>query len=80
MEKTGAFLYACSHYREWDNSNKDINAKLLTLRQIKKFEEIVCDERWKSDEIFNSGRETTHALRWAGRTDLMKAYTLSADV
>lgn len=54
---------------KWENSNKDINAaKLLTLRQLEKFEEVISDdESWKKlVEIFNSGRETDAwlALDW----------------
>ncbi|MBK8980748.1 MAG: hypothetical protein IPM38_00120 [Ignavibacteria bacterium] len=69
MEKTEKLLSYAVITGEWDNSNKDINAaKLLTLRQIEKFEEIVADdESWKKlTEIFNSGRETDAwlALDW----------------
>ncbi|MBK9333338.1 MAG: hypothetical protein IPM96_13250 [Ignavibacteria bacterium] len=69
MDKTGELLSYVEITGEWNNSNKDINAaKLLTLRQIEKFEEIVSvDESWKKlIEIFNSGRETDAwlALDW----------------
>jgi len=69
MDKTGELLSYVEITGEWNNSNKDINAaKLLTLRQIEKFEEIVADdESWKKlIEIFNSGRETDAwlALDW----------------
>ena len=61
MDKTGELLSYNEILLEWEESNKDASAaKLLTLRQIEKFEEIVYDdESWeKLLEIFNSGRET----------------------
>lgn len=61
MNKTEELLSYNEILLEWEKSNKDISAaKLLTLRQIEKFEEIVeDDESWeKLLEIFNSGRET----------------------
>jgi len=61
MDKISELLSHKEFTSEWEKSNKDINAaKLLTLRQVEKFEEIVADDdSWeKLLEIFNSGRET----------------------
>ena len=61
MNKTEKLLSYNEILLEWEKSNKDVSAaKLLTLKQVEKFEEIVSDDvSWeKLLEIFNSGRET----------------------
>lgn len=61
MNKTGELKSFTEISIEWEKSGMDlIAAKLLTLNQVEKFEEIIeDDECWeKLLEIFNSGRET----------------------
>lgn len=61
MNKTKELFSYNEILLHWEESNKDIGAaKLMTLKQVEKFGEILeDDDSWeKLLEIFNSGRET----------------------